>query len=229
MAMGYIKMFYDWVDKAADLTDEEFGSLMRALVSYARDGKSVTPIGGAKYLLTVFRIYVDKEVEAYDEVCEKRREAGIKSGIVRRKAKDEQVLNNANTSEQMLTSINKMNQEKEKEEEKENEKENDIFIYNQEKEPEIDEIKKYITENNLKIDGEEFFDHYSAIGWKIGGNPIVDWRAALRRWARGAKKRTAEAEEAKSESKSSSYSSYDVDDFFQAALNRKYTPPSSAE
>ena len=54
MAMGYIKMFYDWVDKAADLTDEEFGSLMRALVSYARDGKSVTPIGGAKYLLTVF-------------------------------------------------------------------------------------------------------------------------------------------------------------------------------
>ena len=40
MAMGYIKMFYDWVDKAADLTDEEFGSLMRALVSYARDGKN---------------------------------------------------------------------------------------------------------------------------------------------------------------------------------------------
>ena len=89
-------------------------------------------------------------------MCEKRREAGIKSGIVRRKAKDEQVLNNANTSEQMLTSINKMNQEKEEEKEKENEKENDIFIYNQEKEPEIDEIKKYITENNLKIDGEEF-------------------------------------------------------------------------
>jgi hypothetical protein len=220
MAMGYIKMFYDWVDKAADLTDEEFGSLMRALVSYARDGKSVTPIGGAKYLLTVFRIYVDKEVEAYEEVCEKRREAGRKGGLAK--------LANA---KQKVAKASKVYQEKEneKEEEKENEKEKDIFIYNQEEEPEIDEINRYITENNLNIDGEEFFDHYSAIGWKIGGNPIVDWRAALRRWARGAKKRTAEAKETKSESKSSSYSSYDIDDFFEAALNRKFVPPGSKE
>ena len=139
---------------------------------------------------------------------------------------DEQTLTDVNRSEQRSTEGNEINQEKEneKEEEKENEKEKekDIFIYNQEEEPEIDEINRYITENNLKIDGEEFFDHYSAIGWKIGGNPIVDYRAALRRWARGAKKRTAEAKETKSESKSSSYSSYDIDDFFEAALNRKY-------
>ena len=175
---------------------------------------------GAKYLLTVFRIYVDKEVEAYDEVCEKRREAGRKGGLAK--------LANA---KQKVAKASKVYQEKEneKEEEKENEKEKDIFIYNQEKEPEIDEINRYITENNLKIDGEEFFDHYSAIGWKIGGNPIVDWRAALRRWARGAKKRTAEAKETKSESKSSSYSSYDIDDFFEAALNRKFVPPGSKE
>ena len=227
MAMGYIKMFYDWVDKAADLTDEEFGSLMRALVSYARDGKSVTPIGGAKYLLTVFRIYVDKEVEAYEEKVKQCREAARKGGLA---TQANAKLKQANASEHLATSSKSREEKKnKKEEEKENEKENDIFIYNQEKEPEIDEIKKYITENNLNIDGEEFFDHYSAIGWKIGGNPIVDYRAALRRWARGAKKRTAEAKETKSESKSSSYSSYDIDDFFEAALNRKFVPPGSKE
>ena len=216
MSMGYIKMFYDWMDKADELTDEELGSLMRALVIYARDGKSVTPIGAAKILFPVFRIYVDGEAKAYEEMCEKRREAGIKSGISRRKIKHEQVLKEMPSDEQVLFGTNKMNQEKENEKEEEKENEKDIFIYNQAKEPDIDEINKYITENNLNIDGEEFYDHYSAVGWKIGGNPIVDYKAALRRWARGAKNRKTDKPKPKDDS------GFDIDDFFQAALERKY-------
>ena len=65
----------------------------------------------------------------------------IRSG---RKAriKAEQVLKSTSANEQVFIGTNKINQEKEneKEAEKENEKENDIFIYNQEKEPEIDKI-----------------------------------------------------------------------------------------
>ena len=222
MAMEYVKMFYDWTDKASELTDEEYGALMRAIMKYARGETVPELVGGAKFLFPVFRIYVDREADAYDEMCEKRREAGLKSGIARRKLKNEQVLNVLNTSEQMRTNANKMNQEKENENEKEEEKENDIFIYNQEKEPCIDEIKKYITENNLKIDGEEFFDHYSAIGWKIGGNPIVDWKAALRRWARGAKKRETISQESAPVKRAEESSSFDTDDFFEAAVNRSF-------
>lgn len=32
-------------------------------------------------------------------------------------------------------------------------------------------------------EGSKFFAHYSVIGWKLGGtNPIVDWKAAARKW-----------------------------------------------
>ena len=49
----------------------------------------------------------------------------------------------------------------------------------------------------------------------------MDWRAALRRWARGAKKRTPEAEKSGEPLKPKVASSFDTDDFFRAAFERK--------
>lgn len=39
----------------------------------------------------------------------------------------------------------------------------------------------------MKIDPEQFFDHYTANGWKqSNGNSIRDWCAAVRTWERNA-------------------------------------------
>jgi phage replication O-like protein O len=56
------------------------------------------------------------------------------------------------------------------------------------KTPKIAEIEAYINEHNFNIDSLKFFDYYESIGWKIGKNPMKDWRATIRNWNRNNKK-----------------------------------------
>ena len=51
--------------------------------------------------------------------------------------------------------------------------------------PTIDEIDEYAMEIKANIDGNNFIDYYQARGWKLsGGNPMKDWKAAVRTWKR---------------------------------------------
>ena len=52
--------------------------------------------------------------------------------------------------------------------------------------PTVDEVKAYCIERNNGIDAEHFVDHYTTNGWKVGKNPMKDWKAAVRTWERRA-------------------------------------------
>lgn len=48
--------------------------------------------------------------------------------------------------------------------------------------PSLDELTSYIKEKNLNVDAEKFIDYYESNGWKVGRNPMKDWKATCRRW-----------------------------------------------
>ena len=49
--------------------------------------------------------------------------------------------------------------------------------------PQLNEILLFISEENLNVDGEKFFDRYTKNGWKTeNGKPIKDWQRLLRVW-----------------------------------------------
>jgi len=48
--------------------------------------------------------------------------------------------------------------------------------------PNIEDIKEYCIERNNFVDAEKFFDYYSSNGWKVGKNPMKDWKASVRTW-----------------------------------------------
>ena len=50
--------------------------------------------------------------------------------------------------------------------------------------PGKEEVAAYCRELGLGIDPERFWEYYSARGWQISGQPVYDWRAALRSWQR---------------------------------------------
>ena len=61
--------------------------------------------------------------------------------------------------------------------------------------PSLEEASEFVcTEGGgSKDDAADFFDHYSANGWLVGGKtPMKDWRAAARKWLRTARKWEAE-------------------------------------
>lgn len=48
--------------------------------------------------------------------------------------------------------------------------------------PTIEDVKQYCLERNNNIDAENFVDYYNSNGWKVGKNPMKDWKAAIRTW-----------------------------------------------
>lgn len=50
--------------------------------------------------------------------------------------------------------------------------------------PTIDEVMDYCRQRNNQVDANRFVDYYEANGWRIGKNPMKDWKAAIRTWER---------------------------------------------
>ena len=48
--------------------------------------------------------------------------------------------------------------------------------------PTIDEVDSYCIERQNKVDGVKFINFYESNGWKVGKNPMKDWRACIRSW-----------------------------------------------
>lgn len=51
-------------------------------------------------------------------------------------------------------------------------------------EPTIEEVLAYCRERGNGVDPNRFHAYYTSNGWKVGKNPMKDWRAAVRTWER---------------------------------------------
>ena len=50
--------------------------------------------------------------------------------------------------------------------------------------PTLEDVRAYCKERKNKVNPEQWFDHYTSNGWKVGKNPMKDWQAAVRNWER---------------------------------------------
>lgn len=50
--------------------------------------------------------------------------------------------------------------------------------------PSFDDVKSYCQERKKGVDPQAFVDWYTSNGWKVGKNPMKDWKAAVRTWER---------------------------------------------
>lgn len=53
--------------------------------------------------------------------------------------------------------------------------------------PTIDEIKAHILEKGYTFDAEAFYAFYESNGWKVGRNPMKNWKMACTTWAKNRK------------------------------------------
>ena len=74
--------------------------------------------------------------------------------------------------------------------------------------PSLEEVKAYCLERGNGIDAQHFIDYYTANGWKVGKNPMKDWKATVRTWERNGINPKKEKEH-----------SYDLDEWEEFAMN----------
>jgi hypothetical protein len=69
---------------------------------------------------------------------------------------------------------------------------NNNIVDNKDRPESIEVVCDYFTHLGLngiaQEEAEKFFDYYTSNGWKVGKNPMKDWRATARNWKKGVKK-----------------------------------------
>ena len=50
--------------------------------------------------------------------------------------------------------------------------------------PSVDDINKYLGDENIRIDADRFYDFYESKNWMVGKNKMKCWKSSVRNWAR---------------------------------------------
>lgn len=190
-------LYMDYKEKFSKLNNAQFGELMRMVFDYEMGIEPVTDDVMVDISFDVIRYDLDKNRAKYEEIVEKRREAGKSKGkqTEASDSKCKQMQANANTSKQKTpdsdsdsvndsVSVNdndsdSVTQTMSVKKEKSKKEKRKRFSP-----PTPEEVMDYAFEKGLSIDAEKFCDYYESNGWKVGRNPMKDWRAAVRNWAK---------------------------------------------
>ena len=183
MNKEYIPLFLDFNETTQDLTDDECGRLVRAIVDYANGGNYEERLTGAEKI--AFR-FLKGHVDRNQAISEARAKAGAN------RSKNEQNETNGNKPEQNGTNENKperneansLTKTKTKTEtntkteiERENKPEQKRFVP-----PSAEDVAAYCRERKNNVDAERFVDFYASKGWRVGAQPMRDWKACVRTW-----------------------------------------------
>lgn len=176
-------MYSAWERPMSKLTDEQLGKFLRIYYQMQLTGDtdvdSEDPM--VDMMLEVVREQVTFDVQAYDRKCAVNKENGAKS-------------HQTNPEEPKQTQTVPNGVDSDSDTEIDSEIEPEIGIDSERlrsgeskkrfRPPTVEEVEAYCFERNNKVDAERFVDYYTANGWKVGKNPMKDWKAAVRNWER---------------------------------------------
>lgn len=175
MALESFNAYHSYLDTMEALNDAECGRLFRALLEYSATGAAPELRGNERFVFPGMRSQIDRDIEKYNAKCARNRENGEKGGGH----------SPPNAPERPRTPP------KDKDKDKEKDKDKDIsFPPDGVKDsahahrPTVEEVAAYCRERGNRVDAEHFVDFYASKGWKVGNQPMKDWKACVRTWER---------------------------------------------
>ena len=191
------------------LSDEEAGKLIKAIFQYVENGTTPELPPCADVIFTFISEQLDRDLAKWADIKKKRAKAGRKGGLrTQQLNKANASFALANQAENENENVNENENENVNENENENAYENERANENvnvtaaharkeadasnartpksRQKEifvkPSMTEVFLYCQERGNNVNAQRFVDYYESNGWKIGKNPMTDWKAAVRSW-----------------------------------------------
>lgn len=215
MVRNSFVLYTDYYEHLEDLTDEEIGQLTRHIFQYAMGNEVAIDNRVVKMTFSFIRQQMDKDAEKYETTCQKRAEAGALGGRPKK----------ANGFDEKAKKANGFS-EKQKNPVYENDNENDSDNeINKEKvkrklfqKPSLENVIGYCQEQGItNIDAQKFIDYYESNGWKVGKNPMKDWKATVRNWSR---QENNKSEKTNSKIHDFDERAYDYEDLMRDIVNK---------
>ena len=180
--MNYLKIWTSFREVIDPLNDGERGRLFTAMLEYAELGTLPEFKGNERFIWPSAKQAIDRAAEKADTL----RQNGAKGG---RPPKQNQRKPNETKENQTEPNETKENQtEPYNNKEKEKELKETTLTGGKEKPqarfspPTVGDVADYCRERGNAVNAQRFVDFYAAKGWRIGKEPMKDWRAAVRTW-----------------------------------------------
>lgn len=190
MARNYAALPHEYLEEMEALNDAEFGRLTRALLVYSMTGEQIALCGNERFYAKRVMAQEDRFKANYKELSKVRSEAG-KAGANAKWQGESAIANDgkamANDSKNGNTKTKTKTDTLSSDDDKSNRARTTRFTP-----PSVDEVAEYVRSRGSSIDAERFVDYYSANGWKVGKNPMRDWKAAVRTWEQRREEETGE-------------------------------------
>ncbi len=199
--MDYLKLHLDWDEITRELSYKERGRLLEGLLFYVKNRTEPDLSGNERFYFNLFKRRIDEDIQRFDRAHKQNKLNGAKGGRPRRNSDtaysgannpsvSEKTENNPSVSkEKGGEKENEKKKERTKEKRKEKEREPEKEIQSgagradvRMKPPTVEEVSLYCLERQNNVDAEAFVAYYTSNGWRVGKNPMRDWRAAVRTW-----------------------------------------------
>lgn len=159
------------------LNTEQKASLFDAIANYQIDSK----LPEDNFISIIFEPFLNqflRDEENYAKTCEARRIAGGKGG--------KQKVANASKSKQKVANLADSDSKSDSDSDNKNDIKEISSLRSDTKKkfikPTLQEIQTYCQERKNSVNPEKWLNHYESNGWKVGKNPMKDWKAAVRTW-----------------------------------------------
>ena len=162
-------LYCDIIHTIEQLTDEQAGHLFKHVLYYVNDLNPDTENVITKIAFEPIKQQLKRDLVRYEKI----RERNSLSARMRWDANAcERIPNDAKNADN------------------DNDNDNDINIVLEQKakkpkrfsKPPVDDVRQYMAELSMNDMSQRFVDYYESNGWKVGKNPMKDWKAAVRTW-----------------------------------------------
>jgi hypothetical protein len=191
--MDWFKMQTVWGASVERFSDAEAGRFIKTLFAYVRHGEEYTGNNGREDPIIwqaletlrgeveAFKIKEANQKSQEEAIKEKRRNAAKARWAMQKDAngcKTMQMNANADT----CTICNASASQNKNIDIKDTLLKESIEKRKRFTPPTVEEVEAYCKERGNKVNPQTFIDFYSSKGWKVGQNPMKDWKACVRTW-----------------------------------------------
>lgn len=188
-------MYRSWGAAIEKMSDEQAGKLIKAIYALQENPEASTDDPAIEFVFEIIKEKMIEDTEAYEATCRRRSEAGKKGNETRWSGVDTEknrkcdkgiaeIANAINVSQKSQKVANVADTESDTDM-----KCNEVPSVPVERgtrkrfsPPAVEEVADYCWERKNNVDPEVFVDFYSSKGWKVGKEPMKDWKACVRTW-----------------------------------------------
>jgi hypothetical protein len=156
-----------YLDRLEKLSDQEVGRLVRALATYHATGEELELKGRECGYYDFIKGDIDENEQAYQRKCNNMKREQL-TAIDRNCPQLPATADNININNKDIIKETPLKGSKEKR--------------TRFSPPTVEEVEAYCKERGNNVSAQRFVDFYASKGWKVGQNPMKDWKACVRTW-----------------------------------------------